>query len=67
MAKSADGVISEHEPVKIVHAAKRKWVGGAAGRSHMLLCDDQGGVWGCGNNVVGQLGLVSVCAAVTRL
>lgn len=23
----------------------------------MLLVDDQGGVWGCGNNVVGQLGL----------
>jgi alpha-tubulin suppressor-like RCC1 family protein len=23
-----------------------------------LLVDDQGGVYGCGNNVVGQLGLV---------
>lgn len=36
-----------------------KWVGGAAGRSHWFLLDSKGGVWGSGNNVVGQLGLVS--------
>ncbi|EJT48106.1 hypothetical protein A1Q1_02916 [Trichosporon asahii var. asahii CBS 2479] len=35
-----------------------KWVGGAAGRSHWFLLDSKGGVWGSGNNVVGQLGLV---------
>ncbi|EKC99494.1 hypothetical protein A1Q2_06226 [Trichosporon asahii var. asahii CBS 8904] len=34
-----------------------KWVGGAAGRSHWFLLDSKGGVWGSGNNVVGQLGL----------
>lgn len=36
-----------------------KWVTGAAARGHVLLVDELGGVWGCGNNTTGQLGLVS--------
>lgn len=36
-----------------------KWISGAAARSHMMLLASDGSVWGCGNNVFGQLGLVS--------
>ncbi|KAK6909384.1 hypothetical protein I203_103401 [Kwoniella mangroviensis CBS 8507] len=62
LATSPDGIISEHAPVKISPSAVglpkgAKFVLGAAARGHVLLVDDQGGVWGCGNNVVGQIGL----------
>ena len=58
------GIISEHAPLRITPTSLglsrgTKFVGGAAGRSHMLLVDNEGGVWGCGNNVLGQIGLVS--------
>nr|XP_019044112.1 hypothetical protein I302_07392 [Kwoniella bestiolae CBS 10118]OCF23042.1 hypothetical protein I302_07392 [Kwoniella bestiolae CBS 10118] len=62
LATSPDGIISEHAPVKISPSAVglpegAKFVSGTAARGHLLLLDDQGGVWGCGNNVVGQIGL----------
>jgi hypothetical protein len=37
-----------------------KFIGGACAKAHCFLVDDQGDVWGCGNNVAGQLGLVSL-------
>lgn len=57
-------VVSEHTPMKVsprsVGLPKGvKWVDGAAARSHTLLVASDGSVWGCGNNVFGQLGLVS--------
>lgn len=60
----SNGVISESTPLKIspssVGSPKgTKWVNGAAGRSHFLLVDSKGDVWGCGNNVFGQIGVVS--------
>nr|XP_031861731.1 uncharacterized protein CI109_002963 [Kwoniella shandongensis]KAA5528803.1 hypothetical protein CI109_002963 [Kwoniella shandongensis] len=62
LATEDGGVISEHYPNKISPSSVGlrqgvKWVGGAAGRSHLFLLDSEGGVWGCGNNVVGQIGL----------
>lgn len=39
--------------------AGSKWVGGAVGRYHFFLLDDKGTVWGAGQNILGQLGLVS--------
>ncbi|KAK8853246.1 hypothetical protein IAR55_003948 [Kwoniella newhampshirensis] len=62
LATEAGGIISEHHPKKISPTSVGlktgvKWVGGAAGRSHLFLLDSDGGVWGCGNNVVGQIGL----------
>ena len=58
------GIISEHAPLKITPASVglprgAKFVDGAAGKTHLLLVDSTGGVWGCGNNVLGQVGLVS--------
>lgn len=60
----SNGVISEDIPLKISPLSVgspegTKWVNGAAGRSHFLLVDSRGDVWGCGNNIVGQIGLVS--------
>ncbi|WRT70196.1 uncharacterized protein IL334_007190 [Kwoniella shivajii] len=62
LASAPDGIISEHAPVKISPSSVgltkgAKFVHGAAGRGHVLLVDSQGDVWGCGNNVVGQIGL----------
>ncbi|WWC91731.1 uncharacterized protein L201_006678 [Kwoniella dendrophila CBS 6074] len=62
LAESKDGIISEHAPIKISPSAVglpegAKFISGAAARGHILLVDDHGGVWGCGNNVVGQIGL----------
>jgi hypothetical protein len=58
------GLIHDRDAVKIIpsHVGASvegaKFVTGACARSHCLLVDDQGEVWGCGNNIVGQLGLV---------
>ncbi|WWC64548.1 uncharacterized protein I303_107158 [Kwoniella dejecticola CBS 10117] len=62
LSTSPDGIISQDEPVKIspslIGAPEgAKFVTGAAARGHFFLVDDHGGVWGCGNNVVGQIGL----------
>ncbi|OWZ68244.1 hypothetical protein AYX14_01286 [Cryptococcus neoformans] len=67
----SNGVISESTPLKIspssVGSPKgTKWVNGAAGRSHFLLVDSKGDVWGCGNNVFGQIG-VPVATVVDKL
>lgn len=59
------GPISEMDPLKIIPAMvgvtppDAKFVAGACARSHCVLIDDQGDVWGCGVNVVGQIGYVS--------
>jgi len=58
------GIISEHAPLKITPASVGlprdvKFIDGAAGKTHLLLVDSAGGVWGCGNNILGQVGLVS--------
>ncbi|WVN90839.1 uncharacterized protein L203_106082 [Cryptococcus depauperatus CBS 7841] len=71
LSSSPNGVISENNPLKISPSSVglpkgSKWIRGAAGRGHFLLLDSEGGVWGCGNNVVGQLGL-PVCNTVDRL
>ncbi|ORY33394.1 regulator of chromosome condensation 1/beta-lactamase-inhibitor protein II [Naematelia encephala] len=68
--KSPLGLFSELSPHRVTCASVglpkgAKWIAGAAARSHCLLVDDQGGVWGAGNNAVGQLGL-SPCATVDR-
>lgn len=60
----SNGIISENIPLKISPLSVgspggTKWVNGAAGRSHFLLVDSRGDVWGCGNNIVGQIGVVS--------
>lgn len=58
------GLIHDRDAIKLSaehvgsSAKGAKFVAGACARSHCLLVDDQGEVWGCGNNVVGQLGLV---------
>ncbi|WVR07652.1 hypothetical protein IAU60_004694 [Kwoniella sp. DSM 27419] len=62
LASTPDGIVSENAPSKISPtslglAEGVKFVGGAAGRAHAFLIDSEGGVWGCGNNVVGQVGL----------
>nr|XP_019010360.1 uncharacterized protein I206_04829 [Kwoniella pini CBS 10737]OCF49141.1 hypothetical protein I206_04829 [Kwoniella pini CBS 10737] len=62
LSDSPNGIISQHAPVKISPSSVglpkgAKFVSGAAARGHLLLVDDQGDVWGCGNNVVGQIGL----------
>lgn len=36
-----------------------KFVTGVCASAHCMLVDDQGEVWGCGNNTAGQLGMVS--------
>ncbi|CAD6577989.1 MAG: hypothetical protein TREMPRED_002079 [Tremellales sp. Tagirdzhanova-0007] len=60
LSNSSTGVISEYDPYKFFHPNNaHRWVDGAAGRTHVLLVDDQGEAWGCGNNAVGQLGLFS--------
>ena len=57
--------ISEMDPVKLTPSLvgsasqEARFVTGACARSHCILVDDQGEVWGCGNNVVGQIGPVS--------
>jgi alpha-tubulin suppressor-like RCC1 family protein len=61
---NTNGIISEHAPLKITPASVglprgAKFVDGAAGKTHLLLIDNLGGVWGCGNNTLGQIGLVS--------
>ncbi|ODN94743.1 hypothetical protein L198_04887 [Cryptococcus wingfieldii CBS 7118] len=71
LAKDPSGVVSENEPIKISPSSvglptDAKWVGGAAGRSHLLLVDSEGGAWGCGNNVLGQVG-VAQCNVVEKL
>ena len=63
MATMPDGTISEYAPVKIRPRdvglpSGARWEGGYAARSHMFLIDSLGQVWGCGNNTMGQLGLV---------
>ncbi|KIR62535.1 hypothetical protein I314_03480 [Cryptococcus bacillisporus CA1873] len=67
----SNGVISENIPLKISPLSVgspegTKWVNGAAGRSHFLLVDSRGDVWGCGNNIVGQIG-VPVATVVDKL
>ena len=62
-AVPAERVVSVNDPIAIratlAGAAKSsKFVGGAAGRSHMLLVGSDGHVYGFGNNIVGQLGIV---------
>ena len=57
------GIIYEHAPLRITPASVDlprgvTFVDGAAARTHFLLVDSTGGVWGIGNNVVGQIGLV---------
>ncbi|WVQ84629.1 hypothetical protein IAT38_006784 [Cryptococcus sp. DSM 104549] len=71
LSESMNGIIPENVPVKISPTSVglpkgTKWVSGAAGRGHLLLVDSEGGVWGCGNNVVGQVGL-PVCVSVDHL
>jgi alpha-tubulin suppressor-like RCC1 family protein len=63
LAANTGGVIKEHAPLKVTPASLRlprgsKFIGGAVGKTHMLLVDNHGGVWGCGNNILGQIGLV---------
>jgi alpha-tubulin suppressor-like RCC1 family protein len=61
----AGGLIHDRDAVKLSPALLgssvkgAKFVTGACARAHCFLVDDQGEVWGCGSNVVGQLGLVS--------
>lgn len=62
------GIVPHDQPLHIApHSAglaqDARWVDGSVGRSHFFLIDNEGGVWGCGNNVAGQLGLVSTCGA----
>ncbi|KAI9634109.1 regulator of chromosome condensation 1/beta-lactamase-inhibitor protein II [Dioszegia hungarica] len=57
-----NGYISEQIPRKLSPRTlgmgrEVKWISGAAARSHMMLLASDGSVWGCGNNVFGQLGL----------
>lgn len=63
LATTPEGTISEQKPLRISPSAVGlpkgiTFVGGAAARGHALLVDSRGGVWGVGNNVVGQLGMV---------
>ncbi|KAL1412746.1 hypothetical protein Q8F55_000493 [Vanrija albida] len=56
------GIVPHDQPLHIApHSAGlaqgARWVDGSVGRSHFFLIDNDGGVWGCGNNVAGQLGL----------
>ena len=59
------GLIDAKEAVKLSPALvgsetrEAKFIGGSCARHHCFLVDDQGDVWGCGNNMSGQLGLVS--------
>lgn len=59
------GMIPDQNPVKISPAlvgsgsSDARFVTGACARSHCLLVDDNGEVWGCGVNVTGQLGMAS--------
>jgi alpha-tubulin suppressor-like RCC1 family protein len=64
----ADRVVVINDTVSIraslAGAAKSvNFVGGAAGRSHMLLLGSDGQVYGFGNNIVGQLGMVRICVS----
>lgn len=71
-AVPADRVVSVNDPIAIratlAGAAKStKFVGGAAGRSHMLLVGSDGHVYAFGNNIVGQLGIVRLGSLITTL
>lgn len=60
----ADRIVTVDEPIAIRASlggatGSTKFIGGAAGRSHLLLVGSDGHVYGFGNNVVGQLGMVS--------
>lgn len=62
-ASGSKGIISIHEPVKLAASSAgakegTKFIGGALSRTHFLLVDEHGVVYGCGNNGTGQLGLV---------
>lgn len=66
------GVVPHDAPVHVSPQsvglpAGTKWIGGALGRASMFLVDSKGGVWGAGNNVVGQLGLVSAPAVAVAV
>jgi hypothetical protein len=61
------GIVSYDTPVHISTKsvglpAGTTWVGGGLGRAGIFLIDSKGDVWAAGNNVVGQLGLVSCVA-----
>jgi alpha-tubulin suppressor-like RCC1 family protein len=64
VAYGSSGLIGDREAVKLTprlvgsEVKEAKFIGGACARWHCFLVDDQGDVWGCGANVVGQLGLV---------
>lgn len=63
LGANTNGIISEHAPLKITPASVGlprggRFIDGAAGKTHLLLVDNLGGVWGCGNNTLGQIGLV---------
>ena len=62
-AANTNGVIPDNAPLKFVPASfglpyGARFVGGSAGRLHCFLLDSEGGVWGCGQNVFGQVGVV---------
>ena len=65
MSYGISGLIDAKEAVKLSPASvgsetrEAKFIGGSCARHHCFLVDDQGDVWGCGNNMSGQLGLVS--------
>jgi alpha-tubulin suppressor-like RCC1 family protein len=70
LAGTPTSIISEHTPLRVSPTSLglplgTKWVHAAAARGHILLVDSLGGVWGCGNNVMGQLGL-GVCPEVEK-
>lgn len=72
LAANTGGVIKEHAPLKITPASLGlprgvKFIDGAAARSHFLLVDSAGGVWGCGNNTMGQIGVVSRWRSATGI